>query len=205
MFGVCAILFRLIAIASIWQMVYGACKIEPDANGHVDIPGGWLNIAEDAFNECASLKSVIIADSVLAIGQKAFYYCQQLKNVTIGASVQSIGNSAFLGTSLGSLVIPDSVKLIQSLSFSQIKSLETVSIPNSVESIALDAFRGCDKLNKCSLDKEGVDEHGHYVVPSSWSSVPEFHFYSCPFLKSVTLPSSIESIGYMSFSQCHSL
>ena len=53
------------------------------------------NIANSAFNGCASLKLITIPDSVTSIGGSAFKGCTSLTSVTIPDSVTTIGNGAF--------------------------------------------------------------------------------------------------------------
>ena len=48
-----------------------------------------------AFENCRSLTSVIIPNSVTSIGESAFYFCSSLTSVTIPNSVTSIGDYAF--------------------------------------------------------------------------------------------------------------
>ena len=48
-----------------------------------------------AFENCSSLTSVVIGDSVKSISYGAFYNCSNLTSVIIGNSVTSIGNYAF--------------------------------------------------------------------------------------------------------------
>ena len=54
-------------------------------------------IGNDAFDNCRSLTSVTIPDSVMSIGDSAFRYCTSLTSVTIPDSVTSIGDWAFSG------------------------------------------------------------------------------------------------------------
>ncbi len=54
-------------------------------------------INQYAFNNCSSLTSVTIPDSVTSIGNSAFAYCSSLTSITIPNSVTSIGDSAFSG------------------------------------------------------------------------------------------------------------
>ena len=57
------------------------------------------NIANNAFNGCASLKQITIPDSVTSIGRGAFYDCTSLTSVYIPDSVTSIEDYAFYGCS----------------------------------------------------------------------------------------------------------
>lgn len=54
-------------------------------------------IGESAFEECMSLASVIIPNSVTVIGENAFQHCRSLMSVTIPNSVTEIGEAAFYG------------------------------------------------------------------------------------------------------------
>ena len=66
------------------------------------------SIGSSAFEDCSSLTSITIPDSVTSIGNYAFYNCTSLTSVTIGSGVESIGNSAFEGcTSLEKVHISD--------------------------------------------------------------------------------------------------
>ena len=41
----------------VWQyvcvVVYAGCAIEPDGNGHVDIPNTWTEISDSSYNTCS--------------------------------------------------------------------------------------------------------------------------------------------------------
>ncbi len=62
----------LLVLATQLTLVFAGCAIEPDANGHVDIPSSWASIGNGAFSHCSSLKTVSIPDSVTTIGNAAF-------------------------------------------------------------------------------------------------------------------------------------
>ena len=75
----------------------GNYLIEADSyfSGQCVIKDGTKIIADCAFDNCNSLTSVTIPDSVTSIGGCAFRDCNSLTSVTIPDSVTSIGDSAF--------------------------------------------------------------------------------------------------------------
>ena len=79
--------------------------------------GSAMQIGEEAFAECKSLRSVDTGQSK-AVGAKAFYGCSSLENLKLG-SVESIGSKAFYGCgSLKDVVFSDSLRSVASDSFS---------------------------------------------------------------------------------------
>ena len=130
-------------------------------------------IGNDAFDNCRSLTSVTIPDSVMSIGDSAFRYCTSLTSVTIPDSVTSIGDTAFqYCTSLASVTIPDSVTSIGGRAFDGCASLTSVTIPDSVTSIGDWAFDGCTSLTSVTIS-------------DSVTSIGEYAFYDCTSLTDV--------------------
>ena len=104
-------------------------------------------IGSDAFNDCISLTSVTIPNSVTSIGILAFAYCSALSSITIGNSVKTIEGAAFSGcSSLTSVTIPNSVTSIGGYAFEGCSALSSITIGNSVTSIGGDAFKNCGGL-----------------------------------------------------------
>ena len=130
-------------------------------------------IGKYAFENCTSLTSVTIPDSVISIGDYAFSSCTSLTSVTIPDNVTSIGNSAFeYCTSLTSVTIPNNVTNIGYRSFYDCKSLTSITIGNSVTSIGNSAFEYCTSLTSVT-------------IPNSVTSIGNYTFSDCSNLKSV--------------------
>ena len=127
------------------------------ASGELVIPdaiGGnpVTSIEAFAFEDCASLTSIIIPDSVTSIGSYTFDGCSSLKSITIPDSVTSIETGAFYNcSSLTSITIPDSVTSIWTGAFENCTSLTTITIPDSVASIRGDAFENCTSLTTITI------------------------------------------------------
>ena len=88
-----------------------------------------LGSVEDMFENCTSLSSITIPNSVTSIGNNAFRGCSGLTSLSIGNGVKSIGYNAFMGcTSLTNVTIPTNVKSIDSYAFNNCKSLTSVTV-----------------------------------------------------------------------------
>ncbi len=117
-------------------------------------------IGDSAFEDCHSLTSVTIPDSVTFIVNFASCNCSSLTSVTIPDSVTFIGNFAFCNcSSLTSITIPDSVTSIGFKAFCNCSSLTSITIPDSVTTIGNYAFEYCNSLKNITIGK-GVSEIG---------------------------------------------
>ena len=146
-------------------------------------------------------------------------------------TVTSIGTYAFSDCSgLTSIEIPNSVKIIGGSAFSDCTGLTSITIPNSIESIRNSAFDNCTSLKDLRIeDGEGTLSLGYNY---SYSNAHEGLFDDCPLetlylgrnlsydtsyyygyspfykkttLTSVTIGSSVTSIGNYAFYHCSGL
>ena len=123
-------------------------KVPQKLKGTYAIKEGTKIICDRAFEDCKSLRSLVIPNSVTSIGDYAFSGCRSLKSLVISNSVTHIAVGAFLScTSLSSVVIPDGVTSIGEGAFIGCESLKSIVLPDGVVSIEKDAFRDCNFPN----------------------------------------------------------
>ena len=102
-----------------------------------------VGIYSYAFQDCCSLSSVTIPDSV-SIGSYSFMNCFDLAAVKIPDIQTRIFTSAFEGChSLKTIVIPSSVTQIDASAFSSCYFLESMTMQGNVLTIAGSAFTKC--------------------------------------------------------------
>ena len=72
-----------------------AVAAKTSLSGTYTLTAGTKAIADMAFNNCKSLTSVVMPDSVVCIGEYAFRGCTKLGTVVLGTGVKEIGILAF--------------------------------------------------------------------------------------------------------------
>lgn len=187
----------------------------------VAFPSTLESIGNWAFYECVNLREINLKETVKSIGSYAFYGCKALtevdltgvksiedhgfyactalENVVLQDGLEKIGDTAFCDTGLLTVSLPDTVTEIGNGVFdgSTRKSLTYVKWTAGVPVIPAGCFAECTALKKVEIP-EGVtkiESNGQY------SAV----FRSCTSLDTVTLPSTLETIGDWTFSGCTSL
>ena len=154
---------------------------------------GLSEIWSSSFDNCYSLKSIKIPNSIEEIGTGAFSQCQ----------------------SLSSIVIPKSVKTIADYAFQSCSSLVSISIPDSVKSIGHHAFSytgwynnqpdGLLYLDNWLLGYKGEKPEGTLVIKEGTKTIAREAFRRCGGLTSVITPNSMTDILYGAFKDCESL
>ena len=189
-------------------------------SGTYSIKIGTKTIADSAFIDCNSLTSITIPDSVTSIGYLAFWGCSKLTSITIPDSVTSIGGRAFEDcSSLTSVTFGNSSKLtsIGWSAFYDCNSLTSITIPDSVTSIGQQAFNNTAYYNDESNWENDVlyignhlimarsTRSGTYSIKIGTKTIADSAFRGWSGWTSITIPSSVTSIGERAFEDCSSL
>ena len=190
-----------------------------------------LRIAEYAFENCNSLTSIRIPNSVTSIEKDAFRGCSDLTSIIIPNSVTSIGSGAFKDCSgLKKVIVSDmsawcGIKFVDRtanplayamhLYIDENTEIKNLVIPNSVTSIGEYSFCGCSGLTSITIPNSvtSIGKGAFYycsgltsvTIGNSVTSIGDVVFYNCASLTSFIIPHSVTSIGNSAFSGCSSL
>ncbi len=203
----------------------------------ITIPASVISIGTEAFEGCSSLSSVSFSYGIENINWQSFKDCTSLVSITIPGSVKTIGGEAFRKcTKLSSAIIAEGVEVIESGVFSGCTVLSTITFPNTIVNISTDAvsdtpwftnlpdglvyigkvmlvYKG-DKTGLVTI-KNGTVQIADYAfdgksissisLPTSLTSIGNFVFRGCNGLVSINMPNSLTTIGKGIFQNCKNL
>ncbi len=161
------------------------------------------------------LEDVEIGNGISELWESAFKDCSKLTSLTIGNKVKSIGKTAFDGCSnLKNVTIKDGM---QKLTFSDEKpfksgSIKTLYLGRNTSNdrvfsgiTTLQSVEFGDSINTIASTFSGCTGLTSVTIPSSVTSIGSSAFEGCTGLTSITIPNSVMSIGGSAFYGCSSL
>ena len=164
------------------------------ANTYNDLP--VRAIADEAFGENETIRSVTIQPNVRTVGASAFAFCENLTAVSLGGGIETIGASAFAATGLTAVTIPDSVKRVGEGAFQSCEDLTTVTFGNGATVIEAAAFAYDPKLATVSLGKVvSIGENAFRCIVDNPNTA----------MTSLTIPETAYHIGANAFTYCNGL
>ena len=175
-----------------------------------------IEIGAFAFENCVSLASIDLPNTVTELGAGAFNGCSNLESVDLSENLTNVEDSVFFGcNSLTNIEIPDGVKSIGDGSFDGCSALPKVELPDGLAELGDRAFAGCSAIDAIELP-DGIKDYGAGVfsncsaletvdLPEGMTQVPDAMFSGCSALETVDLPDSVEVIGDGAFRSCSAL
>ena len=166
-----------------------------DSLKSIVIGSGLENISYNTFTDCKSLESVTIGNGVKEIQNDAFNNCPNLKTVKFGSELRTIGESAFTGCkSIETLTFPSKLKTIGECSFKDCYNLKVINFNKGLETIEYGAFANADKVEKLIIPDSVKYIRGGYYSTGA--------FEGCDNLKTVSIGEKVEYISYSTFENC---
>ncbi|MCH5161533.1 MAG: leucine-rich repeat domain-containing protein [Clostridiales bacterium] len=201
-------------VTSIGSSAFNGCT----ALKSVTLGGNITSIGSSAFNKCNGLRTVDYLGDVE--GWLSISYGDSTSNPMNNAI-----NLTFEGQKLrGELVIPDTIKTIPAYAFKNCTEVTSVKMGSGVTSIGQDAFSGCTAIEKLYCNNinsylsitysslysnpmyyatelyfGNTKVSGAITVPNGIEKIPAYAFSGLGELTSVTIPSSVTSIGTNAF------
>ncbi len=154
------------------------------------------------YANASSATTYNIPNTVIAIPDSCFLRNLNLKTVVIGSGVKTINHDAFMyAKALETIDIPDNVTTMGLNIFLGANKLKTANIGKSVLEISWCVFIGCDSLETITvnpLSKRMKSMDGVLYTKSLESATFNelVHFPAANPAKTITLPSTLNLIGY---------
>lgn len=184
----------------------------------INIPSSVTNIYYFAFSGCSALEKLTLSEGLKTIGSEAFSGCTKLSEITIPSTVEAIAANAFANctglkkiTNLSKATISDDAFPTPSgscgdnitwkfdLVDGKLEITGTGGMPNyGTSSTNLAPWKDYHDNIKTVTISEGITSLGDFTFYS-------FGNYSYDNLTSVSLPSTLKSIGSNAFYMCKSL
>ena len=143
-----------------------------------------VNEMQGSFQNCKSLKSVVLPPLMTEIPNDAFHGCDSLVNITWPTALEKIGYGAFENAGFVELTLPATVKSIGNSCFYNNSSLTKITLPEGLETIGSSAFY------RAALTE--------VVIPSTVTTIGSYAFNYTP-ITEIVIPSSVTSIGSGAF------
>lgn len=189
----------------------------------ITIPKNVVHIGNHAFYNCSSLTKTNYMGDIES-------WCAIEFEDGYSTPIYYTRNLYISDEEVNDIVIPNSVEKIYPYTFYCCKSITSISIPNSIKSIGAYAFGSCSSLSKtnymgniedwCNItfsDKTsnpiGLSKNIYIknqkvkdlVIPNTVDTIPDYAFYTCKSLFSVSIGHNVKSIGYAAFANCDSI
>lgn len=197
-------------VTSIGMYAFQNCDITS-----VKLPATIKELKNGAFFGCTDLAEVELNQGLEKLNYDVFASTKSLKSIVIPGTVKNLpGGNSFANSGLTTLVLEEGIETIKD-DFNHCTALDRVILPSTLKEIGLSAFEGCTSLKYIdipssvrNIDGLAFAETGitELVLPEGLLTLQDQALgqmngaYNSDYtLKSVTLPASLTSLGYMTF------
>lgn len=153
----------------------------PEEVTHDGITYHVVAIRASAFRDCMYLTSVEMPSTITAIGKDAFYFCPRISQITIPTAMTSIGEHAFSDCS--------SLKRVDITDLAAWCSISFADVESNPLRYAHHLYLNDEEITQLDL-------------PAGIRTISQYAFYYASYFTSVTIPSTVDSIGNNAFAAC---
>ena len=141
--------------------LFGSDSIEdngsyiPSSLTAVQISDGIIQLNDEAFKNCTSVKNIIMPDTIVTLGEDCFYGCTSLEEIVLPANLKIIGSCAFYNcSSLTRIEIPESVEEIGRCAFECVAENCKIIFLNTEDWFLYDGSEIADKIDEKYLSED---------------------------------------------------
>lgn len=169
----------------------------------ITIPANVTTLGKGAFQGASGLESITLPNGLLYINELVFNGCNNLSSITIPSTVTTIGANAFQScTSLTTVNIPASVTNIGGAVFMYCDHLQAINV--SADNPSYSSINGVfyDKAKTRLMQYPAASTATSCVIPEGVTTVNAYAFYNSVNLTSISIPSTLTTLGTAAFSGC---
>ena len=200
------------SVTTIYSFAFDGCS----GLTSITIPSSVTSIGSYAFYLCSSLSSITIPSSVTSIGNFALEYCSGL--TTIVSEIETPFEIGYIGEKTVTLIVPAGTKAAYQSTVGWSSFTKTVEIGEggSFGSVFIidGIYYTIGENNTAELTSRKKVVSGVFAIPGQVefngknydvTSIGNEAFKGSNYLTSVTIPNSVNSIGYNAFYECNGL
>ena len=150
--------------------------------GAVTFSDGLEFIGENAFNGCAGIETLVVPDTAKIVGNASFANCPGLKSLTIPVEMLNLYGAFYVGGTTKTT----SVETLHLTAGTTGKMYDMTGESYGSGYINGVTYQSREHLQTVTLG-EGITHVGNYA------------FYGCSVITSMSLPSTLESVGHYAF------
>ena len=186
----------------------GSCQ-----DSHVIVSPTYNNVpvttvAVEAFRGVQTVTKITLPNTITKIESYAFYECKYLETIQIQEGVKTIGAFVFGKTCLNTITIPNSVTKIAKSALANCISLEELTLPfvgETPDGQTNNHFGWIFGADNYSKNADYIYPGLRTVVVTNCQTLAKGAFFGCNYILSLTLPTTMTSIGNIAFYGCSAL
>lgn len=159
----------------------------------------------NCFNYNEQLETVIMPETIKEIQYGAFYCCRNINGIKLPSNCEKIGQFAFYQTTIESIYIPTCVKFLNSGALSGMNKLASISVSESNSIYYSNNDILYSSKNKSLELYPAQKQNIEFTIPDGIVSIEMSAIENNRYLETISIPETVEYIGYNNFNSCINL